>query len=95
MQCSASCGIGRQEREVWCQEENAVIASDRCDTLDVPPKVKICNAGECPTWQTGGWSEVCMLVVYAAKKKDKFFYSYLTAQLNRFSLIISLLKTTA
>ncbi|XP_008209068.1 A disintegrin and metalloproteinase with thrombospondin motifs 9 [Nasonia vitripennis] len=53
--CSVSCGIGIRERPYWCQVDNHVVSKSECK--EPPTGVReTCNAGPCPTWETGNWS---------------------------------------
>ncbi|KAL7288709.1 hypothetical protein TKK_0017434 [Trichogramma kaykai] len=54
--CSASCGPGKRERPYWCHVDNNVVPKIRCkDRLGEVSQA--CDAGPCPNWQTGDWSQ--------------------------------------
>ncbi|KAJ8416343.1 hypothetical protein AAFF_G00356310 [Aldrovandia affinis] len=58
-QCSVSCGVGRQEREVYCRLKGAGrVGEDQCDPLVRPTRAQSCFFPECPsqhTWAADVW----------------------------------------
>lgn len=53
--CSATCGTGWQRRQVLCHDENG--PSDSCAEDQKPESRKSCDAGACPTWLEGEWTQ--------------------------------------
>ncbi|RVE47991.1 hypothetical protein evm_007303 [Chilo suppressalis] len=63
-QCTKSCGIGIQTREVTCIHEvtrggtNTVVVPNSMCPQPPPPDRQYCNVLDCPVrWQTGDWSK--------------------------------------
>ncbi|XP_053620196.1 protein madd-4-like isoform X4 [Plodia interpunctella] len=63
-QCTKSCGIGIQTREVSCIHEvtrggtNTVVVPNSMCPQPPPPDRQYCNVLDCPVrWQTGEWSK--------------------------------------
>lgn len=52
-QCSVSCGNGKKERTVECSGGRG-----KCDSRNKPQPTTSCNAGRCPEWKVGDWSQV-------------------------------------
>ena len=52
-QCSVSCGSGKKERTVECSGGRG-----KCDSRNKPQPTTSCNAGRCPEWKVGDWSQV-------------------------------------
>ncbi|XP_078283680.1 ADAMTS-like protein 3 isoform X1 [Rhinoraja longicauda] len=68
-QCSATCGVGLQTREVFCKrvvahhlEDFVRVAEEECSDPK-PPEVRACNQIDCPpSWHHGDWqlcSQTC------------------------------------
>ena len=55
-QCSSSCGEGWQRRQVLCHDESG--PSDTCDGEQKPVERQSCDAGPCPAWKYGEWTQV-------------------------------------
>ncbi|XP_052259939.1 A disintegrin and metalloproteinase with thrombospondin motifs 9-like [Dreissena polymorpha] len=53
--CSASCGTGWQRRLVQCHDEKG--PSENCADNQKPEGSQSCDAGPCPTWVKGEWSQ--------------------------------------
>ncbi|KAL4226991.1 A disintegrin and metalloproteinase with thrombospondin motifs 9 [Mactra antiquata] len=53
--CSTSCGIGWQRRQVLCRDERG--PSENCAEGQKPEARQSCDAGGCPQWAKGEWSE--------------------------------------
>ena len=58
LQCSASCGRGWRYRAVQCKYGDNNVLKSYCDSADEPDSSTVCNAGPCPTWETGIWGLV-------------------------------------
>lgn len=61
MQCSASCGVGVQNREVYCRlKGSGRVRDDACDVGQRPSQARPCQRAECSpyTWEAGDWEEV-------------------------------------
>ncbi|KAJ8301217.1 hypothetical protein KUTeg_020204 [Tegillarca granosa] len=54
--CSATCEGGWQRRQVVCQDD-FYRETNRCNNLTKPEVLRSCDAGPCPGWTTGMWSE--------------------------------------
>ncbi|XP_051896608.1 ADAMTS-like protein 3 [Pristis pectinata] len=61
-QCSATCGVGIQAREVYCRRtvshpvEDSIRVPDEECTDPKPPEVQACNQFDCPpSWHKGEW----------------------------------------
>jgi len=72
LQCSATCGEGWQRRQVICQDERG--NSDLCSEKQKPEDRQTCDAGACPTWVKGEWSQVSeidlnMLILFKLCKR--------------------------
>ncbi|XP_060563969.1 A disintegrin and metalloproteinase with thrombospondin motifs 9-like isoform X2 [Ruditapes philippinarum] len=53
--CSASCGTGWQRRQVLCHDEKG--PSEKCSEDQKPESKQSCDAGACPKWAKGEWSQ--------------------------------------
>lgn len=61
MQCSASCGVGVQNREVYCRlKGSGRVRDDACDVGQRPAQARPCQRADCSpyTWEAGDWEEV-------------------------------------
>lgn len=61
MQCSASCGVGVQNRDVYCRlKGSGRVGDDACDVGQRPAQARPCQRAECSpyTWEAGDWEEV-------------------------------------
>ena len=56
-QCSVSCGVGTQQRHVFCQSEEETLSDDLCSE-DQPIRTQECRRNTCATWQTTYWTAV-------------------------------------
>lgn len=60
-QCSASCGVGVQNRDVYCRlKGSGRVRDDACDARRRPAEARPCRRAECAlyTWAAGDWEEV-------------------------------------
>lgn len=60
-QCSASCGVGVQNRDVYCRlKGSGRVRDDACDARRRPAEARPCRRAECAlyTWVAGDWEEV-------------------------------------
>ncbi len=60
-QCSVTCGVGVQSREIYCRVKSAGrVREDLCDAHQRPATYQPCQTAECNhyTWVTGEWEEV-------------------------------------
>ena len=61
-QCSASCGDGVQQREVFCQAGDQRIPEESgCTQHSRPPTSQSCGVAACPSryrWREGDWQTV-------------------------------------
>uniref|UniRef100_A0AAQ5Y3E9 ADAM metallopeptidase with thrombospondin type 1 motif 20 n=1 Tax=Amphiprion ocellaris TaxID=80972 RepID=A0AAQ5Y3E9_AMPOC len=60
-ECSVTCGVGVQNRDVYCRlKGSGRISEDLCDSRTRPPIVRPCQTAECThyTWVAGEWEEV-------------------------------------
>ena len=50
-QCSVTCGVGQQQREVYCASEQdlAVMPNSLCEKISKPETLRKCNMQECKT----------------------------------------------
>ena len=55
-QCSSSCSEGWQRRQVLCHDEEG--PSVNCDGEQKPVERQSCDAGPCPDWKYGEWTQV-------------------------------------
>nr|XP_018915649.1 PREDICTED: A disintegrin and metalloproteinase with thrombospondin motifs 9-like isoform X3 [Bemisia tabaci] len=55
-ECSASCGMGKRQRSIWCQINNLVVEPYNCPLKVKPSEVESCNKQSCPKWIEGPWS---------------------------------------
>ncbi|KAG8181971.1 hypothetical protein JTE90_026909 [Oedothorax gibbosus] len=56
--CSATCGGGRQSRQVYCAQTDGVrvaVAAEQC-LRQRPVSERPCNLAPCPQWTSGPWS---------------------------------------
>lgn len=61
IQCSASCGVGVQNREVYCRlKGSGRVRDDACDVRQRPAVTRPCQRAECThyTWVAGDWEAV-------------------------------------
>uniref|UniRef100_UPI0037E8F759 A disintegrin and metalloproteinase with thrombospondin motifs 20 n=1 Tax=Semicossyphus pulcher TaxID=241346 RepID=UPI0037E8F759 len=59
-ECSVSCGVGVQNRDVYCRlKGTGRVRQDLCDAHQRPPVVRPCQTAECThyTWVAGEWEE--------------------------------------
>uniref|UniRef100_UPI00358E6FA8 A disintegrin and metalloproteinase with thrombospondin motifs 9-like n=1 Tax=Myxine glutinosa TaxID=7769 RepID=UPI00358E6FA8 len=54
--CSSTCVGGFQQRVVVCQDKAGQVAH-HCPEAEQPEEIRICQAGPCPHWNYGSWSE--------------------------------------
>ncbi|KAL0860685.1 hypothetical protein ABMA27_010029 [Loxostege sticticalis] len=76
-QCTKSCGIGIQTREVTCIHEvtrggtNTVVVPNSMCPQPPPPDRQYCNVLDCPVrWQTGDWSKCSKTCGGGVKQRD-------------------------
>ncbi|XP_052779988.1 A disintegrin and metalloproteinase with thrombospondin motifs 9-like [Mya arenaria] len=53
--CSTTCGEGWQRRQVICHDEKGL--ADSCAESQKPEARQTCDAGACPAWVKGDWSQ--------------------------------------
>lgn len=61
IQCSASCGVGVQNRDVYCRlKGSGRVRDDACDARQRPAGARPCQRPGCAryTWVAGDWEEV-------------------------------------
>lgn len=61
VQCSASCGVGVQNRDVYCRlKGSGRVRDDACDARQRPAEARPCQRADCThyTWVAGDWEEV-------------------------------------
>eukprot|EP00066_Takifugu_rubripes_P016653 XP_011605919.1 PREDICTED: A disintegrin and metalloproteinase with thrombospondin motifs 20 [Takifugu rubripes] len=59
-ECSASCGVGVQNRDVYCRlKGSGRVREDACDARRRPAEARPCRRAECAlyTWVAGDWEE--------------------------------------
>ncbi|KAF7660784.1 hypothetical protein LDENG_00275340 [Lucifuga dentata] len=59
-ECSVTCGVGVQNRDVYCRLKGAGrVRGELCNTRTRPPTVQPCQTTECTyhTWVAGEWEE--------------------------------------
>ncbi|XP_059062707.1 protein madd-4 isoform X1 [Achroia grisella] len=85
-QCTKSCGIGIQTREVSCIHEvtrggtNTVVVPNSMCPQPPPPDRQYCNVLDCPVrWQTGEWSK-CSKTCGGGEKQRKVECKQIMAQ---------------
>lgn len=60
-QCSVTCGVGVQNRDVYCRlKSTGRVREDLCDAHQRPATARPCQTAECThyTWVAGEWEEV-------------------------------------
>lgn len=60
-QCSVTCGVGVQNRDVYCRlKGTGRVREDLCDGQQRPATVRPCQTAECThyTWVAGEWEQV-------------------------------------
>ncbi|XP_071793929.1 thrombospondin type-1 domain-containing protein 4-like isoform X1 [Asterias amurensis] len=62
MDCSRTCGAGRQLRQVSCKQTLTqslinMVPPDRCNPRLEPARVQECQLKACTAWKTGEWEE--------------------------------------
>lgn len=60
-QCSVTCGVGVQNRDVYCRlKGTGQVREDLCEARQRPAHLRPCQPAECThyTWVTGEWEEV-------------------------------------
>lgn len=60
--CSVSCGEGRKQRQVVCQQLDAqgatrTLSATVCDGTTQPTDTEDCTANNCPVWVTSPWGK--------------------------------------
>lgn len=59
LQCSATCGSGKKQRAVNCQDNNGnKVNESQCSHLTKPESVDSCMLKPCGDWRYGVWSDV-------------------------------------
>ncbi|XP_071810508.1 A disintegrin and metalloproteinase with thrombospondin motifs 9-like isoform X3 [Asterias amurensis] len=53
--CSASCGLGKKEREISCYQGNRKMDYLDCDLSLMPETIMPCDLPECTLWRHGEW----------------------------------------
>lgn len=60
-QCSVTCGVGVQKRDVYCRlKGTGSVREDLCDAHQRPAAARPCQTAECShySWVAGEWEEV-------------------------------------
>ncbi|XP_022095859.1 thrombospondin type-1 domain-containing protein 4-like isoform X2 [Acanthaster planci] len=62
MECSRTCGMGRQMRQVMCKQTVTqtlitMVPGERCDPRLEPERVQECHMDPCTAWSAGEWGE--------------------------------------
>uniref|UniRef100_A0A3B4YNL9 ADAM metallopeptidase with thrombospondin type 1 motif 20 n=1 Tax=Seriola lalandi dorsalis TaxID=1841481 RepID=A0A3B4YNL9_SERLL len=60
-ECSVTCGVGVQERDVYCRlKGTGLVREDLCDARQRPAAARPCQTAECThySWVAGEWEEV-------------------------------------
>ncbi|XP_038072940.1 thrombospondin type-1 domain-containing protein 4-like [Patiria miniata] len=65
MECSRTCGTGRQMRQVTCKQTLThslitMVPGERCDPRLEPDRVQECHMDPCTSWSAGEWGECNM-----------------------------------
>ncbi|CAK5006655.1 unnamed protein product [Meloidogyne enterolobii] len=61
--CSVSCGLGEQKRNVYCAEvddkgqQQKHLNDQHCWHSKRPVEIRQCNIGACPEWAIGDWGQ--------------------------------------
>ncbi|UJR08429.1 hypothetical protein I4U23_012699 [Adineta vaga] len=59
--CSVTCGIGNQNRSIWCKNQNETVNIEECDDLNQPTVVQECHMNACEnttsSWVVSDWTE--------------------------------------
>ena len=63
-QCSVSCGEGLRHRQLYCKSGEEVVNNALCESSQEEPPVtkEPCENDPCPTWFTGYWSQVSIII---------------------------------
>ncbi|XP_053571775.1 A disintegrin and metalloproteinase with thrombospondin motifs 18, partial [Bombina bombina] len=79
--CSASCGGGRQIRQIQCVQKTAtnteeLVGHSNCP-ITTPTQEQACNGHECPAeWSTGPWSQCSRSCGRGTKNREVYCKSF-------------------
>uniref|UniRef100_A0A669EPM2 ADAM metallopeptidase with thrombospondin type 1 motif 20 n=1 Tax=Oreochromis niloticus TaxID=8128 RepID=A0A669EPM2_ORENI len=75
-ECSVTCGVGVQNRDVYCRlKSTGRVLEDLCDARVRPPTARPCQTAECTryTWVADEWKEVSNLFILFLPICDDLF----------------------
>uniref|UniRef100_A0A8D2ISN2 ADAM metallopeptidase with thrombospondin type 1 motif 20 n=1 Tax=Varanus komodoensis TaxID=61221 RepID=A0A8D2ISN2_VARKO len=71
--CSASCGKGLKDREVYCVNNFQIkLGDDECNHLRKPRTHKVCKSVRCPEWKATRWNECSVTCGEGAQHRNVY-----------------------
>ena len=70
-QCSVTCGEGKRNRFVRCEDAQGYLRSPTlCGHLDRPVSTQACSERPCGYWRSGLWGQVLSLIELLCQRSE-------------------------
>ncbi|CAF1329188.1 unnamed protein product, partial [Didymodactylos carnosus] len=72
-ECSQTCGLGMQQRAVYCEDPSMPwkqLLPSECSINDKPLHIQNCTITACPVWKIGKWSKCTGLCGFANRTRS-------------------------